>query len=31
MFTPNADKAFTQKLTFKCSQNPKPFILNVKG
>ena len=31
MFTPNADKAFTQKLVFKCTQNNKQFILNVKG
>ena len=32
MFTPNADKAFTQKLAFKCAQNTnKMFILNVKG
>jgi hypothetical protein len=32
MFTPNADKAFTQKLAFKCAQNSnKMFILNVKG
>ena len=32
MFTPNADKAFAQKLAFKCAQNTnKMFILNVKG
>ena len=32
MFTPNADKLFTQKLAFKCLQNTnKMFILNVKG
>lgn len=32
MFTPNADKAFTQKLAFKCAQNSnKMFVLNVKG
>lgn len=32
MFTPNADKAFTQKLAFKCAQNSnKQFVLNVKG
>ena len=31
MFTPNADKPFNQKLAFKCSQNQKQFVLNVKG
>lgn len=31
MFTPNSDKPFTQKLTFKCKDNPKQFLLNVKG
>ena len=32
MFTPNADKQFLQKLSFKCAQNSnKMFILNVKG
>ena len=31
MFIPNSDKQFTQKLTFKCKDNPKQFILNVKG
>ena len=31
MFTPNADKPFSQKLAFRCSQNQKQFILNVKG
>ena len=31
MFTPNADKAFGQKLVFMCKQNNKNFILNVKG
>jgi hypothetical protein len=31
MFTPNSDKQFLQKLTFRCRDNQKPFILNVKG
>lgn len=31
MFTPNSDKLFTQKLTFKCRDNTKFFVLNVKG
>jgi hydrocephalus-inducing protein len=31
MFTPNGDKQFQQKLTFRCTDNPKPFVLNVKG
>ena len=31
MFTTNSDKPFLQKLTFKCKDNPKQFILNVKG
>jgi hypothetical protein len=31
MFTPNGDKAFTQKLTFRCKDNQKQFALNVKG
>ena len=31
LFTPNGDKPFTQKLTFKCTDNLKPFILNTKG
>ena len=31
MFTPNADKPFNQKLAFRCSQNQKQFILNVRG
>ena len=31
MFTPNSDKLFQQKLTFRCKDNPKQFVLNVKG
>jgi hypothetical protein len=32
MFTPNGDKQFLQKLTFKCTDNNfKVFPLNVKG
>lgn len=31
MFIPNSDKPFTQKLTFRCKDNQKQFILNVKG
>ena len=31
MFTPNSDKQFTQKLSFRCKDNPKLFVLNVKG
>jgi hypothetical protein len=31
MFTPNGDKQFQQKLTFRCRDNQKPFILNVRG
>jgi hydrocephalus-inducing protein len=31
MFTPNADKPFNQKLAFRCAQNQKQFILNVRG
>ena len=32
MFTPNSDKQFQQKLTFKCKDNlNKIFPLNVKG
>jgi len=31
MFTPNGDKAFAQKLLFKCKDNTKQFTLNVKG
>ena len=31
MFTPSADKPYVQKLAFKCNQNQKQFILNVKG
>jgi len=31
MFIPSADKLYTQKLAFKCNQNPKLFILNVTG
>jgi hydrocephalus-inducing protein len=31
MFTPHSDKAFAQKLAFKCKENPKQFVLNVKG
>ena len=31
MFTPNSDKPFQQKLTFRCNDNLKPFILFVKG
>lgn len=31
MFTPNSDKQFQQKLTFRCADNPKQFVLNVKG
>lgn len=31
MFTPNSDKQFQQKLTFRCKDNPKQFVLNVKG
>jgi hypothetical protein len=31
MFTPNSDKQFQQKLTFKCKDNQRQFVLNVKG
>lgn len=31
MFTPNSDKAFSQKILFKCKDNQKQFTLNVKG
>ena len=31
LFTPNGDKPFTQKLAFKCTDNPRHFILNTKG
>jgi len=31
MFTPNSDKHFLQKLTFRCRDNQKPFILSVNG
>jgi len=31
MFTPNIDKALVQKINFKCKDNPKVFVLNVKG
>ena len=31
MFIPNSDKPFLQKLTFKCKDNQKQFILNAKG
>lgn len=31
LFTPNGDKPFTQKLAFKCTDNPRQFILNTKG
>jgi len=31
MFTPNSDKQFLQKLNFRCKDNPKQFVLNVKG
>lgn len=31
MFTPNSDKPFLQKLNFRCKDNPKQFVLNVKG
>ena len=31
MFVPNSDKPFVEKLQFKCKDNPKQFILNVKG
>ena len=31
MFTPNSDKAFSQKLLFKCKDNNKQTVLNVKG
>lgn len=31
MFVPNSDKPFAEKLQFKCRENPKQFILNVKG
>jgi len=31
MFTPNSDKQFQQKLTFKCKDNSKQFVLQVKG
>lgn len=31
MFVPNSDKSFLEKLQFKCKDNPKQFILNVKG
>jgi hypothetical protein len=31
MFTPNSDKPFTQKLSFKCTNNQKLTALNVKG
>lgn len=31
MFTPTVDKAIISKVSFKCKDNPKVFILNVKG
>jgi hydrocephalus-inducing protein len=31
MFIPNADKPFLHKLLFKCKDNTKQFVLNVKG
>jgi len=31
MFTPNIDKAFVQKINFKCKDNSKIFVLNAKG
>lgn len=31
MFTPNVDKQFVQKISFKCKDNPKIFIINAKG
>jgi hypothetical protein len=31
MFVPNSDKPFTEKLNFKCKENPKQFVLNVRG
>jgi len=31
MFTPNSDKQFQQKLTFRCKDNKSQFFLNVKG
>lgn len=31
MFFPNSDKAFAQKCTFRCKDNTKQFVLNVKG
>lgn len=31
MFTPNVDKLLIQKINFKCKDNPKIFVLNVKG
>ena len=31
MFTPNSDKQFGQKLMFRCKENSKQFVLNVKG
>lgn len=31
MFTPNSDKPFNQKLAFRCKENTKQFVLNVKG
>lgn len=31
MFTPVHEKVYTEKLQFKCNQNQKNFVLNVKG
>jgi hydrocephalus-inducing protein len=31
MFIPNSDKPFVQKLTFRCKDNTKQFVLNAKG
>jgi len=31
MFIPNSDKSFSQKLTFKCKDNNKQFLLQAKG
>lgn len=31
MFFPTSDKPFSQKLTFKCKENSRPFPVNVRG
>ena len=31
MFFPNSDKPFQQKLTFRCKENTKHFVIQAKG